>query len=187
MSMGLLLAILGGLIALLGLWAFWLAPRLGPRLDHAQKSAMIAFQMVTALAILSAGILYLDEQQWSPRLGVELKADPKLVPESNPESAVVQLSIGITNMTETNQTVNFIDVAAYGNPGRRQAGVAAFGKPRGHAALSLRHLAAERRRPRRDLLQVRRDPGPVRMEPRQDCCEGAETARRAARQAALRI
>lgn len=115
MPMALLLMLLGAIVALLCLWAFWLAPRLGQeRLEVAQRSAMIALHTITALAILSAGILYLDEQQWSPRLGVELKADARLVPESNPQSAVVQVSIGITNRTETNQVVNFVEVSASG-------------------------------------------------------------------------
>ena len=115
MSMPLLLLSLALIVALLGLWAFRIAPRLGKaRLDSAQKGGMIALHMVTALAILSAGIFYLDEQQWSPRLGVEIRADPQLVPDSQPKSAVVQLAIGITNKTETNQKVNFIEVTAAG-------------------------------------------------------------------------
>ena len=120
-----LLGALGVIIALLCLWAFWLAPRLGqPRLELAQRSAMIALHTVTAVAILAAGILYVDEQQWSPRLGVEVKADARLVPRSNPQTAVVQLAIAITNKTETNQSVNFIDVAAFGirGPARRDPG-----------------------------------------------------------------
>jgi hypothetical protein len=118
MPMALLLLSLGAIVAVLGLWAFWIAPRLPPqRLDTAQKSAMIAFQTVAALAIASAGILYLDEQQWSPRLGVELKAEPQLVPGSNPKSAVIQVAIAITNKTETNQKVNFILVSAAGISG----------------------------------------------------------------------
>ena len=75
---------------------------------------MFALHSITALAILAAGILYLDEQQWTPRLGVELKADPQLVPDSSPGMAVVQLSIAITNKTETSQDVNFIEVSAAG-------------------------------------------------------------------------
>jgi hypothetical protein len=115
MPMALLLLSLGAIVAVLGAWAFWIAPRLPPqRLDTAQKSAMIAFQTVTSLAIASAGILYLDEQQWSPRLGVELKADPQLVPGSNPKSAVIQVAIAVTNKTETRQEVNFILVSGWG-------------------------------------------------------------------------
>jgi hypothetical protein len=118
MPMPLLLLSLGAIVAALGLWAFWIAPRLGQqRLDTVQKSAMIAFQTVTALAIASAGILYLDEQQWSPRLGVELKAEPRLVPGSDPKNAVIQVAIAVTNKTETRQTVNFIIVSAFGIEG----------------------------------------------------------------------
>src|SRR3954447_3679433 len=126
MSIALLLFALAAIIALLCLWAFWLAPRLGSqRLETAQRSAMFALHSITALAILAAGILYLDEQQWSPRLGVELKADPRLVPESRPSTAVVQLSIAITNKTETSQAVNFIEVSAAGirGPVRRDPAV----------------------------------------------------------------
>ena len=115
MSITLLLIALAGIIVLLCVWAFWIAPRLGPeRLDTAQRSAMFALHTITAVAILSAGILYLDEQQWSPRLAVELKADPQLVPGSAPPTAVVQLSIEVTNRTETSQDVNYIEVSAAG-------------------------------------------------------------------------
>jgi hypothetical protein len=115
MSMAALLLSLGGVLAVLGLWAFWVAPRIGqPRLDVAQRSAMIALHTVTAIAILSAGILYLEEQQWSPRFDVQLKADTHAAPQSNPPSAMIQLAIAITNKTETRQAVNFIDVSAFG-------------------------------------------------------------------------
>lgn len=121
MSMPLLFLCLGAIVAVLGAWAFWIAPRLGQqRLDTAQKSAMIAFQTVTALAIASAGILYLDQQQWSPRLGIELTADPELIPGSNPKSAVIQIGIAVTNKTETRQEVNFILVSASGIRGTAQ-------------------------------------------------------------------
>jgi hypothetical protein len=55
---------------------------------------------------------------------VELKADPQRVPLSNPESAVVQLAIAITNKTETDQTVNFIEIHAFGirGPARQNPG-----------------------------------------------------------------
>jgi hypothetical protein len=113
MSMTLLFFSLGSVLALLCLWAFWLAPRLGPqRLDMAQRSAMIALHTLTAVAILSAGIFYLEEQQWSPRLGLDLKADAKLVPDSGPASAVIQVAIEITNKTETAQTINHVEVSA---------------------------------------------------------------------------
>jgi len=113
MSIALLLVALAGIVALLIAWAFWFAPRLGQqRLETAQRSAMIALHTITALAILSAGLFYLDEQQWTPRLGVELKADTRLVPDSSPATAVAQVSIGITNKTETSQNVNFIEVSA---------------------------------------------------------------------------
>ena len=113
MSIALLFVALAGIVALLVVWAFWIAPRLGQqRLETAQRSAMIALHMITALAILSAGLFYLDEQQWSPRLGVELKADTRLVPGSSPPTAVIQVSIGITNKTETSQNVNYVEVSA---------------------------------------------------------------------------
>jgi hypothetical protein len=115
MSMSLLLLALGLIIVLLCGWAFWIAPKLGQqRLDVAQKSAMVAVHTVTAIAILAAGLLYLEEQQWSPRLGVELKADTRLIPQSKPETALVQLSIEINNKSETKQSVNHIEVSASG-------------------------------------------------------------------------
>lgn len=115
MSIFLLIAALAAIVVLLCVWSFWIAPRLGAqRLDTAQRSAMFALHTITSLAILSAGILYLDEQQWTPRLGVELKTDTRLVPGSNPKAAVVQLTVAITNKTETSQNVNFIEVSAAG-------------------------------------------------------------------------
>ena len=84
MSISLLLLALGFIIMLLVGWAFWIAPKLGQqRLDIAQKSALVAVHTVTAIAILAAGLLYLEEQQWSPRLGVELKADTRLIPRAS--------------------------------------------------------------------------------------------------------
>ena len=115
MSMAVIFTLIGGVLMLLVWWAFWFAPSLGQeRLEEAQRGAMIALHTLTALAIVSAGIFYLEEQQWSPRFGVELKTDARLVPDSNPESALIQLAIEINNKTETRQSVNFIDVSAAG-------------------------------------------------------------------------
>lgn len=110
-----LVVVLVPLIAGALVWAFWIAPNLEKkRLESANSAAHVAASLVTAIAILTAGVLYLLERQWSPRFGVELKTETHPLPAANRNIAVVQATVAITNLGRTSQHIESIEIGVAG-------------------------------------------------------------------------
>ena len=68
--------------------------------------------IVTAIGIVIAGILYVMEKQWSPRLAVDITASTHLLPDTEPGKAIIQAKFSITNQGRTSQSVRNIEVGA---------------------------------------------------------------------------
>jgi hypothetical protein len=68
---------------------------------------------LAAVAIITAGVLYLVERQWSPRFSVDLKTRAVQLPVNDGNThAVIQLLIAVRNLGRTEQEVKNIEVWA---------------------------------------------------------------------------
>jgi hypothetical protein len=68
---------------------------------------------LAAVAIITAGVLYLVERQWSPRFSVDLKTRTALLPlKGQDPHAVIQLLIAVRNLGRTEQAVKNIEIWA---------------------------------------------------------------------------
>lgn len=81
-------------------------------LTKAHHGAEIMAGIVTAVGIVTAGLLYVMEKQWSPRLAVDITANTHLLPDTEPGKAIIQAKFSITNQGRTSQAVRNIEVGA---------------------------------------------------------------------------
>lgn len=107
-----LVIVLLGLTLTAGLWSFVCAPLINSkRLETAETAARVAASLVTAVGIVTAGVLYVLEREWSPRFAVDVSTQTYSVRGDN-DTAVVQATVAITNQGRTSQHINNIEIGA---------------------------------------------------------------------------
>lgn len=105
------LIIVGVISAILfGIQWFWkFDSQKSARHQFSHNFAQGVYATVAAIAILAAGLLFIIERQWSPRLEVDLKTRAIMAPETKPATAILQALVAVRNYGRTEQTIR--DVA----------------------------------------------------------------------------